>query len=106
MQVKKKKVIYRPKQIGECFLQLPGIHALHDDLILFAFDHVISEHGVEVRNRGGQNDPVGTKLMLSHLQQNTHRLENTHTLNMFTCTLIFHYYSEYDTGHVNSIFRI
>lgn len=55
---------------------LPGIHALHDDLILFALDHIIGEHGMEVGNGSSQNDPVGTKLMLSHLQH-THQ---KHTL--------------------------
>lgn len=59
--------------------QLPGIHALHDDLILFALDHIVGEHGMEVGNGSSQNDPVGTKLMLSHLQ-------HTHIRNIIVYT--------------------
>lgn len=47
----------------------PGVHALHDDFVLFALHHVVGEHGMEVRDGGSEDYPVGAELVVSHLQQ-------------------------------------
>lgn len=48
---------------------LPGVHALHEDLVLFALHHVVGEHGVKVGDGGGQHDAVGAELMIASLQE-------------------------------------
>lgn len=48
---------------------LPGIHPLHDDLILLALHHVVSEHGVEVGDRSCQHDPVSAEFMVPYLKK-------------------------------------
>lgn len=47
---------------------VPGVHALHQDLVLLALHHVVGEHGVEIRDGGGEDDPVSAELMLPDLQ--------------------------------------
>jgi len=47
---------------------LPGIHPLHDDLILLALHHVVGEHGVEVRDGSRQHDPVSAEFMVPYLK--------------------------------------
>lgn len=49
-------------------MRLPGVHALHQNLVLLTLHHVVSEHGMEVRDRGGQNDTMSTELMVANLQ--------------------------------------
>ena len=49
-------------------LWLPGVHALHQDLILFTLHHVIGEHGVKVWDGGRQNNPVSAEFMIPNLQ--------------------------------------
>ena len=51
----------------------PGVHALHDDLVLFALHHVVGEHGVEVGYGRRQDDPVGAELVIPHLPEETDR---------------------------------
>lgn len=48
---------------------LPGVHALHEDLVLFALHHVVGEHGVEVRDGGGQDDAVSAELVIANLRE-------------------------------------
>lgn len=56
--------------VGTCAgLWLPGVHALHQDLVLFTLHHVVGEHGVKVRDRGRQNNPVSAELMIPDLQR-------------------------------------
>lgn len=52
---------------------LPGIHALHDNLILLALHHVVGEHGVEVGDGSCQHDPVSAEFMVPNLRQATGR---------------------------------
>lgn len=56
------------------FVSSPGVHALHDDLILFAFHHVIGEHGMKVWNRSSKDYSVSTEFVLSYL----HKHRQTH----------------------------
>lgn len=49
-------------------MRLPGVHALHQDLVLLTLHHVVGEHGMEVRDRGGQDDTVSAELMVANLQ--------------------------------------
>lgn len=58
------------RQVGTCpGLWLPGVHALHQDLILFALHHVVGKHGMKIRDGGRQNDPVSAELVISNLQR-------------------------------------
>lgn len=50
---------------------LPWVHALHDNLVLLALNHVIGEHGVEVRYGSSQYNPVGAEFVISHLEKET-----------------------------------
>ena len=61
------------KTYSECKVCLgsPGIHALHDDLVLFALHHVVGEHGVEVGYGRRQDDPVGAELVIPDLPEET-----------------------------------
>lgn len=52
---------------------LPGVHALHQDLVLFTLHHVVGEHGVEVRDGGGQDDSVSAELMVPDLRTTDRR---------------------------------
>lgn len=52
-----------------CLGTLPGIHPLHDNLILLALHHVVGEHGVEIRDRSCQHDPVSTEFMVPYLKR-------------------------------------
>lgn len=53
----------------------PGIHPLHDDLVLLALHHVVGEHGVEIGDRSRQHDPVGAKFMVSYLKKKARKGE-------------------------------
>lgn len=61
-------------------LGLPGVHALHQDLVLFTFNHVVGEHGVKVRDRSRQNDPVSAELMIPDLHRGQVFSENLSSL--------------------------
>lgn len=52
-----------------CLGTLPGIHPLHDNLVLLALHHVVGEHGVEVRDRSCQHDPVSAEFMVPYLKR-------------------------------------
>lgn len=51
-----------------CPWKLPWIHSLHDNLVLLALHHIICKHGMEVRDGGRQDDPVGTELVVPYLE--------------------------------------
>lgn len=59
-------------------VSVPGVHALHQDLILFTLHHVVGEHGVEVRDGGRQHDPVSAELVIPDLRTDT-------LINTLTC---------------------
>lgn len=63
-------VILDPLALNISYLPpgLPGVHALHEDLVLLTLHHVVGEHGVEVRDGGRQDDAMGAELMIAHLQ--------------------------------------
>lgn len=65
--------------VGLC---LPGIHALHQDLILFTFHHVVGEHGVKVWYGSRQDDPVSTELMIPDLQRRQHVFSPVHRMSV------------------------
>jgi len=54
--------------LHRCLGNLPGVHPLHDDLILLALHHVIGEHGMEVGDGSCQHDPVSAEFMVPHLK--------------------------------------
>lgn len=47
-----------------------GIDAVNGDFPLFTFNHVVSEHGMEVRNGGGKNNTMSTEQLVIHLRGN------------------------------------
>ena len=70
---------------------LPGVHALHQDLVLFTLHHVVGEHGVEVRDGGGQDDAVSAELVIPNLQTGKAKSEE--------CTGTWYWYLLSDTGY-------
>jgi hypothetical protein len=52
-----------------------GVDALDGDVLLLALGHVVGEHGVEVRNRRRQHDPVRCETLLLHLKYITQILK-------------------------------
>lgn len=48
--------------------KLLGVDALDGYVLLLALGHIVGEHGVEVRNRRRQNDPVRSETLLVNLK--------------------------------------
>ncbi len=48
-----------------------GVDSLHVDLALRRLDHVVREHGVEVRDGGGEHDAVRRELLIPDLRTDT-----------------------------------
>lgn len=46
---------------------VPGVHSLHEYLVLFTLHHIIGEHGMKVRDGGRQHDAVGAEFVLPRL---------------------------------------
>ena len=57
-----------PACVGEVYQRLGrgGVDAVHGDVGLPALCHVVGEHGSEVGNVGGQNDPVTLQSVVPH----------------------------------------
>lgn len=47
-----------------------GIDAVNGNFPLFTFNHVVSEHGMEVRNGRGENNTMSTEQLVIHLRGN------------------------------------
>ncbi len=68
---------------------LPGVHALHQDLVLFTLHHIIGEHGVKVWDGGRQNDPVSAELMIPNLQRRIKRRKYEYTVYYINCSHLY-----------------
>lgn len=69
------------RSLGFSLGMSPGIHALHDDLLLLALHHVVGEHGVEVRDGGCQHDPVRAEFMVPDLRRGKREGEGISTIH-------------------------